>query len=104
MTAVDQLCADAAEEVRVAVVPVRNQRMAEDDDPHRGPPMRIVIFCHSLVSDWNHGNAHFLRGVCAELVDRGHDLRVYEPIDGWSRANLVAEHGSGAVDDVLRAF
>ena len=23
----------------------------------------VVIFCHSLVSDWNHGNAHFLRGV-----------------------------------------
>jgi spore maturation protein CgeB len=66
--------------------------------------MRIVIFCHSLVSDWNHGNAHFLRGVCAELVARGHDLRVYEPKDGWSRANLVAEHGHGAVDDVLDAF
>src|SRR5438270_4682836 len=66
--------------------------------------MRIVVFCHSLVSDWNHGNAHFLRGVCAELVDRGDDLRVYEPLDGWSRANLVAEHGRGAVDDVLDAF
>ena len=24
--------------------------------------MRFVIFTHSLVSDWNHGNAHFLRG------------------------------------------
>ena len=55
--------------------------------------MRIVLFCHSLVSDWNHGNAHFLRGVTAELLARGQDVRVYEPLDGWSRANLVADHG-----------
>ena len=31
-------------------------------------PMRIVMFYHSLLSDWNHGNAHFLRGVVAELL------------------------------------
>lgn len=66
--------------------------------------MRIALFCHSLVSDWNHGNAHFLRGVTAELIARGHEVRVYEPLDGWSRANLVAEHGRPAVDDVLDAF
>ena len=46
--------------------------------------MRIVMFCHSLLSDWNHGNAHFLRGVASELVARGHEVRVYEPRDGWS--------------------
>jgi len=66
--------------------------------------MRIVLFVHSLVSDWNHGNAHFLRGVTSELLDRGHDVRVFEPLDGWSRANLVAEHGRDAVDDFHRAF
>lgn len=66
--------------------------------------MRIVIFCHSLVSDWNHGNAHFLRGVAAELLARGHDLQVLEPLDGWSRANLVAEHGRAAIDEVRDAF
>ncbi|HEU5033490.1 MAG TPA: glycosyltransferase [Mycobacteriales bacterium] len=66
--------------------------------------MRIVVFCHSLVSDWNHGNAHFLRGVCAELLDRGHDVRVFEPLDGWSRAHLVAGHGREAVDAVFDAF
>ncbi len=66
--------------------------------------MRVVIFCHSLVSDWNHGNAHFLRGISAELLARGHDLRVYEPLDAWSRANLVAEHGREAVDAVHDAF
>ncbi|MBA2602322.1 MAG: glycosyltransferase, partial [Acidobacteria bacterium] len=52
--------------------------------------MRIVLFCHSLVSDWNHGNAHFLRGIVAELLDRGHEVRVYEPEDGWSREQLLA--------------
>jgi spore maturation protein CgeB len=66
--------------------------------------MRIALFCHSLVSDWNHGNAHFLRGITAELLARGHDVRVHEPLDGWSRANLVAEHGPEAVDDVRAAF
>jgi spore maturation protein CgeB len=66
--------------------------------------MRIVLFCHSLVSDWNHGNAHFLRGVVAELLDRGHDVRVHEPLDGWSRANLVVDHGRQAIDEVQRAF
>lgn len=53
--------------------------------------MRFVMFYHSLVSDWNHGNAHFLRGVVTELVERGHDVEVFEPVDSWSRANLAAE-------------
>ena len=66
--------------------------------------MRIAIFCHSLVSDWNHGNAHFLRGVCAELVDRGHDVRVFEPRRGWSRSHLVAEHGEAPLEDFRRSF
>ena len=30
--------------------------------------MRFVYFTHSLASCWNHGNAHFLRGVLRELV------------------------------------
>ena len=50
--------------------------------------MRIAWLTHSLVSDWNHGNAHFLRGVLAELIARGHDAVAWEPADGWSRANL----------------
>lgn len=62
--------------------------------------MRVVVFTHSLVSCWNHGNAHFLRGVAAELQARGHVVSILEPRDGWSRANLVAEHG----EEALRAF
>jgi spore maturation protein CgeB len=55
--------------------------------------MRIVYFTHSLRSCWNHGNAHFLRGVLSELVARGHDVRVLEPEGAWSLANLLKDHG-----------
>src|SRR5205807_5719887 len=50
-------------------------------------------FTHALASCWNHGNAHFLRGVLRELIARGHDVRVFEPANGWSLANLLADHG-----------
>lgn len=66
--------------------------------------MKFVLFYHSLVSDWNHGNAHFLRGIVAELVARGHRVDVYEPQDGWSRRHLVAEHGMQAIDEFRRRF
>ena len=66
--------------------------------------MRVVIFCHSLVSDWNHGNAHFLRGVCGELVRRGHTVDVYEPEAAWSVRNLVAEHGEAPLAAFQRAY
>jgi spore maturation protein CgeB len=56
--------------------------------------MRIVMFYHSLISDWNHGNAHFLRGVVTELLARGHVVDVYEPRHGWSLKNLRAEQGN----------
>ncbi|MDB5392765.1 MAG: hypothetical protein JWM91_271 [Rhodospirillales bacterium] len=67
----------------------------------RGMPMpeapRVVLFCHSLQSDWNHGNAHFLRGIGRELMKRGFDFQAYEPCNGWSAANLVADHGEAAL-------
>ncbi len=66
--------------------------------------MRIVIFTHSLISDWNHGNAHFLRGIAAELIERGHDLRIFEPENGWSLQNLVRDCGPAAIDEFHRAF
>ncbi|QJR80588.1 glycosyltransferase [Alteromonas pelagimontana] len=55
--------------------------------------MNFVLFYHSLVSDWNHGNAHFLRGVVTELLAKGHTVTTYEPADSWSKANLVKDHG-----------
>jgi spore maturation protein CgeB len=66
--------------------------------------MRFVMFYHSLVSDWNHGNAHFLRGVARDLLRRGHDVVVYEPADGWSRSNLLADHGSEPLAAFARAY
>lgn len=53
--------------------------------------MRIVLFVHSLLSDWNHGNAHFLRGVAGELQSRGHDVRIFEPRNAWSLRKLLEE-------------
>jgi spore maturation protein CgeB len=66
--------------------------------------MRIVMFYHSLASDWNHGNAHFLRGVVAELGLRGHEVVVFEPADGWSRASLARDHGPEAVEGFRTAY
>jgi spore maturation protein CgeB len=66
--------------------------------------VRLAVFSHSLASDWNHGNAHFLRGVVRELLHRGHDVRVFEPRDGWSRENLRREHGPKPFQEFQRAF
>lgn len=66
--------------------------------------MKIRLFYHSLLSDWNHGNAHFLRGVASELVARGHDVVVYEPADGWSLSNLTQQHGRGPLRKFRAAY
>jgi spore maturation protein CgeB len=66
--------------------------------------VHFVIFTHSLISDWNHGNAHFLRGIATELVERGHDVRIFEPNDGWSLANLVAGHGEAPIAGFEQAY
>jgi spore maturation protein CgeB len=59
--------------------------------------MKIVYFTHSLASCWNHGNAHFLRGVLRDLVARGHDVVALEPGGSWSLANLTADHGDAGL-------
>ena len=66
--------------------------------------MKIAIFCHSLVSDWNHGNAHFLRGIVSEFLSRNFEVNVFEPADAWSRVNMTGDHGAQTVDDFQRAF
>jgi spore maturation protein CgeB len=66
--------------------------------------MRIVMFYHSLISDWNHGNAHFLRGVVADLLARGHEVSVLEPGDSWSREHLLREHGETAIRGFYQAY
>jgi spore maturation protein CgeB len=66
--------------------------------------MRLVLFCHSLVSDWNHGNAHFLRGVVGELRRRGHEVLALEPANGWSRLSLLQDQGRAALDEITSAI
>lgn len=66
--------------------------------------MKIVFFVHSLLSDWNHGNAHFLRGVVTELLARGNRVTVYEPHDSWSLANLLADAGPDALNGFETAY
>lgn len=66
--------------------------------------MRIVLFYQSLISDWNNGNAHFLRGVASELIARGHEVEVYEPHDSWSVQNLIAEHGPQPLFEFYHAY
>ncbi len=66
--------------------------------------MRFVLYTHSLVSDWNHGNAHFLRGVMRELIARGHEALALEPEGGWSRQNLLEHEGPAALDRFAATF
>ncbi len=60
--------------------------------------MHFVFYTHSLVSDWNHGNAHFLRGVMRDLMSRGHSVLALEPVDSWSRKNLLETQGPAAIE------
>ena len=53
--------------------------------------LRIAYFAHSLRSDWNNGNAHFLRGLMREMRSLGHDAVVFEPRTEWSIDNLLLE-------------
>ena len=63
--------------------------------------MKVALFCHSILSDWNHGNAHFLRGICSELRNRGHDVTCYEPLDAWSLSNLLEQEGRHRFRDLV---
>jgi spore maturation protein CgeB len=66
--------------------------------------MKFLFYTHSLISDWNHGNAHFLRGVMRDLVRRGHEASALEPEGAWSRENLLKDQGEAAVANFHRTF
>lgn len=66
--------------------------------------MNVVYFAHSLVSDWNHGNAHFLRGLLRALRKRGHNVVACERWRNWSSDNLVQDHGVGPIVEFARLF
>lgn len=56
--------------------------------------LTLACFVHSLRSDWNNGNAHFLRGLLRALGNLGHQVTCFEPASSWSLENLLTE-GSG---------
>jgi spore maturation protein CgeB len=66
--------------------------------------MKLALFYHSIRSDWNNGNAHFLRGVVTELQERGHAVTVFEPCNGWSRENLIAGFGNTPLNEFETIF
>ena len=66
--------------------------------------MRFVYFSHSLASCWNHGNAHFLRGILRELLAAGHQVECWEPAQSWSRQNLLADAGAHQADAWQSAY
>lgn len=71
------------------------------------PRLTIALFSHSLVSDWNHGNAHFLRGLMRALASMGHEVRCYEELGSWSLTNLMKHEGTraiGAIDAFHAAY
>src|ERR1051325_5816263 len=65
---------------------------------------KLVLFCHSLRSDWNHGNAHFLRGIVREWRRRGMPAIAFESADAWSARNLASERGEPALAAWRRAY
>jgi spore maturation protein CgeB len=66
--------------------------------------MKIVLFYHSLLSDWNHGSAHFLRGIATELIHRGHDVIVMEPMNSWSYENLTQNYGLRPLEEFQHSY
>lgn len=66
--------------------------------------MRVVLFVHSLLSDWHNDGAHFLRGVVSELAARGHQVVCYEPRTGRSVEGLLKAAGPHPIEAVLRLY
>jgi spore maturation protein CgeB len=66
--------------------------------------MRVLYLTHSLRSCWNHGNAHFVRGVMRSLRKLGHAIDIMEPSKGWSLQNLRADGGADAEDAYRSVF
>lgn len=58
--------------------------------------LSIAFFFHSIRSDWNNGNAHFLRGLVRALTQQGHRAVCFERQHDWSVDNLLLEGQAGA--------
>ena len=58
--------------------------------------LSIAFFVHSIRSDWNNGNAHFLRGLLRALTRQGHRAVCFERQHDWSVDHLLLEGETGA--------
>ncbi|MGH9588208.1 MAG: CgeB family protein [Acidobacteriaceae bacterium] len=69
------------------------------------PSLRIAYLAHSLRSDWNNGNAHFLRGLARALTAMGHDIAIFEQSPGWSSRHLIQEpRGANAISQFEKTY
>jgi spore maturation protein CgeB len=66
--------------------------------------MKVFLFYHSVVSDWNNRNAHFLRGIVSSLIADGHEVKVMEPENNWSLRHLIMEQSGSAISDFNDIF
>lgn len=67
--------------------------------------LRIGYFAHTVRSDWNNGNAHFLRGLLRSLGRLNHEVTVFEPETEWSIENLLEEQqGARSLDQFVEMY
>ncbi len=67
--------------------------------------LRLAYVAHSFRSDWNNGNAHFLRGLMRAMVAMGHEIKLLEPTSEWSIENLREEAlGQSALAEFTRTY
>ena len=67
--------------------------------------LRVAYLSHTLRSDWNNGNAHFLRGLLDNLRQLGHEVTAWEPATEWSLENLLGEpNGQASLEGFARLY
>ena len=66
---------------------------------------RIAYLAHSFRSDWNNGNAHFLRGLMRQLGELGHHVQLFESECSWSLENLKLEsYGKDSLEQFAEIY
>ncbi|HVZ32233.1 MAG TPA: glycosyltransferase, partial [Polyangiaceae bacterium] len=66
--------------------------------------MKVVLFCQSLLSNWNDECAHFHRGVLQDLQRRGHDVRALEPEGMGAPGGPPGEAGLEALERLSATY
>jgi spore maturation protein CgeB len=66
--------------------------------------VKVVLFCQSLLSNWNDECAHFHRGVLQDLQRRGHEVRALEPEGARGTSGLPGEAGRQALERLSATY